>query len=121
MNEQFVYDTYALIEILKENPSYLPYTEFKPIINEFIFAEFCYNLFKDNIENPEIYIEEVKSSVLHTDLKWIEEAMKFRLKWKKRKVSMADCIGYIVAEKLGIKFLTGDKEFYGMENVEFVR
>ena len=37
--------------------------------------------------------------------------MEFRLKWKDRKVSMTDCIGYVMAKRLGIKFLTGDKEF----------
>ena len=34
---------------------------------------------------------------------------------------MTDCIGYIIAKRLGMKFLTGDKEFEGFENVEFVK
>lgn len=47
--------------------------------------------------------------------------MEFRLKWKDRKVSMTDCISYFQASELGIKFLTGDKEFEDFENVEFVK
>ena len=34
---------------------------------------------------------------------------------------MTDCIGYIMAKKLNIKFLTGDKEFENFLNVEFVK
>ena len=59
--------------------------------------------------------------VVRTDLRLIAKAMKFRNKWKKRKVSAVDCIGYFMAKDLGVKFLTGDKEFKGMKNVEFVR
>ncbi len=47
--------------------------------------------------------------------------MQFRLKWKDRKVSIPDCIGYVMAKNLDIKFLTGDKEFEGLDNVEFVK
>ena len=34
---------------------------------------------------------------------------------------MTDCIGYILAKNIGIKFLTGDKEFENLDNVEFVK
>ena len=47
--------------------------------------------------------------------------MEFRLKWKDRGVSITDCVGYIMAREMGIKFLTGDKEFEGLEGVEFVK
>ena len=46
--------------------------------------------------------------------------MKFRYENKHKKMSMTDCISYIQAKKLGIKFLTGDKEFKNKENVEHV-
>ncbi|MBI2660858.1 hypothetical protein HYX09_01165, partial [Candidatus Woesearchaeota archaeon] len=51
----------------------------------------------------------------------IEEAAKFRLKMKKRNISMTDCIGYVISGKLKVKFLTGDKEFEHLPNVEFVK
>ncbi len=34
---------------------------------------------------------------------------------------MTDCIGYITARKLGIKFLTGDNKFEDKIGVEFVK
>ena len=50
----------------------------------------------------------------------IFDAMKFRLRHKKKKFSYADSIGYVLAKKNNLVFLTSDKEFRGMENVEFV-
>jgi len=47
--------------------------------------------------------------------------MTFRALNKKRNLSYVDCIGYIIAKQRNIKFLTGDKEFEYMENVEFVK
>jgi predicted nucleic acid-binding protein len=34
---------------------------------------------------------------------------------------MVDCISYALANRLGIKFLTGDMQFEGLPNVEFVK
>jgi len=34
---------------------------------------------------------------------------------------MTDSIGYILSIKIGVKFLTGDKEFEDLEKVEFVK
>jgi len=52
----------------------------------------------------------------------IEGAMKLRLKLKKKghDISYADAMGYYLAQKSNIKFLTGDKWFKGLEGVEFV-
>ena len=122
MTEQtFVYDTYALIEILRKNPNYKPYTEQNVIINDFIYAEYCYSLVKDSIQHLEEYTEELISSIIHVDLKTIEEAMKFRYAHKQKKLSTTDCVSYLMAKNLGVKFLTGDKEFEHLENVEFIK
>ena len=119
--DKYFFDCYAIIEIIGGSQNYLPYLESFPIINNFTFAELCYNLVKDNEKKAEFYIEKYKKYIVSIEPEWIEEAMKFRLKWKDRKVSVPDCIGYVMAKKMGIKFLTGDKEFEKMENVEFVK
>lgn len=53
----------------------------------------------------------------------IKEAMEFRLNMKNKgkDLSYTDCIGYILAKKKKVKFLTGDKEFKNLPNVEFVK
>ena len=38
-----------------------------------------------------------------------------------KKLSTIDCVGYSVANRLNIPFLTGDREFADMDNVRFVR
>jgi hypothetical protein len=36
-------------------------------------------------------------------------------------LSYVDALGYVIATKMKIKFLTGDNAFEGMENVEYVK
>lgn len=52
----------------------------------------------------------------------IEGSMKLLLKLKKDgyDISCADALGYYLARKFNVKFLTGDKWFKGLEGVEFV-
>ena len=121
VKESFVFDTYAIFEIIEGNVNYKHYLDSNIIINDFIFAELCYNLLKANNRKAEEYILKYSPYISSLEYKWIKEAMEFRLKWKDRNVSMTDCIGYVMAKNLGIKFLTGDKEFKDMENVEYVK
>lgn len=118
---KYFFDNYAIMEIIEGNPNYEPYIDSEIIINNFTFAELCYSLCKDKTPNMDGYTEKYSKHIVSVSPEWVEEAMKFRYSWKDRKVSVPDCIGYIMAKKLGIKFLTGDKEFKEMENVEFVK
>lgn len=121
INDTFLFDTYALIEIFNENPNYDKYVDAKPIINELIFAEFCYKLFKEKIENMNEYLQEIIPAIIRPGNRIIVKAMKFKFLNKDKKMSMTDCISYIQAKELGIRFLTGDKEFEDLEKVEFVK
>jgi len=38
-----------------------------------------------------------------------------------KKLSTIDCVGYSVACRLDIPFLTGDREFEDIDHVEFIR
>ena len=52
----------------------------------------------------------------------LKEAIKFRKKvYKDKKISYVDAIGYTYALKNNLVFLTGDKEFENLKNVEFVK
>lgn len=119
---EFVFDTYAIIEIIKGNPNYAHCLDAVPIINQFILAELCYCLLKDaGAEIAFQYVDKYEQFVSFIDAVTIKEASLFRFQRKKQKISMADAIGYIQAKKLGIKFLTGDKEFEKLPNTEFVK
>ena len=121
INDVFVFDTYAILEIIGGSKNYEKYINSTIIINDFIFAELCYKLFRENVTEPEEYIEKYSKFISYLQPDVIKEAMLFRIKNISKKLSMTDCISYIMAKKLNIKFLTGDKEFKDLDNVEFVK
>ena len=120
MNESYFFDTYAFFEIIRGNPRYEVYKEAKFATTKFNLAELNYGLKKEmSEEQANNYIEEYWKSVVDIELEDIKEAMS--LKNRFRDLSIPDCIGYIIAKRLGIKFLTGDEGFRNFENVEFVK
>lgn len=123
MTEQaYVFDTYALLEIIDGNKNYEGYTRSKIIITEFILAELRFNLIrKSGKEFALRWIDKLAKFVVPTDKTVINEAMEYRFNNLRKDLSMTDCIGYFLAKSLGIKFLTGDKEFKNLQNVEFVK
>lgn len=122
MSEQkFLFDTYAILEIIDGNPLYLKYIDSEIVINDFIFAELCYKLIREKAPNQDSYLKKHAPFIVHAESEVIKEAMQFRIDNLRKNLSMTDCISYCLANRLGIKFLTGDKEFEGMENVEFVK
>lgn len=119
MNETLFFDTYAIFEIIRGNPNYKPYTECRVITTIFNLAELNYNLKKekDKIVVDE-YTDKYSKFTVEVSIDDVKEAMDF--KTINRHLSIPDAIGYTVAKRLGVKFLTGYKDFEGMENVEFV-
>ena len=45
----------------------------------------------------------------------------FKKKHSKKNFSYIDCIGYVLALENSLSFVTSDKQFEGMPNVEFVK
>lgn len=120
--EAYFFDSYAIMEIVKENPNYHSYIESKIILTKLNIFEIFYNLsIQENEEKASEVIGELFTSVIDFSLGDIKEASKLKIKYKKRQLSMADCIGYTTAKRIGVKFLTGDKEFEDLENVEYVK
>jgi predicted nucleic acid-binding protein len=121
--EKYFFDSYAIIEILKENPSYEKYKDEKVIIAFNNLAEIYYHCINDSklINESDKIFDIFNKTVVEIDDEALKEAMKFRKENKKKDVSYADCIGYIYAKRHELKFLTGDKEFEKMPNVEFVK
>jgi len=117
----YVFDTYALLEIISGNDNYKNYLDGGVVINTFIFAELSYILIRDNHPNAHKLLDKYSKFILSGKPQLIKEAMVFRYKNKKKGLSIPDCISYFMAKDLNIKFLTGDKEFKDVDNVEFVK
>lgn len=118
----YFYDSYAIIELVKGNQNYLKYGDEVVTITIFNLAEIYWSVLNDFDENTaENIYRKFRDSVIDIDDETLKEAIKFRKKYKKNNLSYTDCIGYIYALKHKLVFLTGDKEFENLENVEFVK
>ncbi|MEK6955525.1 MAG: PIN domain-containing protein [Nanoarchaeota archaeon] len=121
MNEEkFFFDTYAFFEIIRGNPKYEKYKNVIAITTIFNLAELNYNLKKEMKEElADEFTEKYKNYLIDVELNDIKTAM--NLKKKHKQLSIPDVIGYIISNKLNVKFLTGDEGFKDFDNVEFVK
>ena len=122
MNNVFFFDSYAIVEIIKGNKNYEPFIRSDIITTKLNIFEVYYGLLRDVGEKEaEEFLKKYYQFIINFDENMIRESSKFKLNNRKRNLSMVDCIGYILAKKIDIKFLTGDKEFENLPNVEFVK
>ena len=116
------FDTYALVEMAKGNPNYQKFSGCPIHASLFNKMEFFYSCLLEKTEKGAIgKMKEAKINVLEIGDSDIINACNFRLKHRAKKLSYADCIGYTLAKREGLGFLTGDRQFEGLENVEFVK
>ncbi len=120
MSEIFFFDTYAFFEIIRGNPNYKRYEEVNAITAIFNLAELNYGLKKEKAEKlADEITEKYRTFLVDVTLDDVKEAM--NLKIKNKQLSIPDVVGYIISKKFNAKFLTGDKGFKEMANVEFVK
>ncbi len=119
----FFYDSYAIIEYLNNNLKFISYFEqHTGILTLLNMLEVYYSVLADaGSEKADVVLETLLPFVIEPTKETIKKAMKFRYEQRKKKLSYADCLGYQLALEKGIKFLTGDKEFEHIKNVEFRR
>jgi len=118
----YFFDTYAIIEILKGNKGYEKFKDSQAIISTFNLAEL--HLHITRIFGAEVTrnsLEEFSNCVAGFEIEDFIEATNFKLKDIKKNFSIPDSIGYAMSKRLGLKFLTGDKNFQDLGNVEFVK
>lgn len=117
---KYFLDTYALIEILHNNPLYQKYKEEELKTSLFQLYELYYILLRDYDEEiAKIQFYRFFDSCLNVREEHIFLASAFKLNHAKRNISYVDALGYAIAEQEGMRFLTGDKEFKNLPNVEF--
>lgn len=113
-------DSYAIIEILKRNPEYARFAEATPVSTRVNLVEVAYHLLEDfPKEKAAEIIKSLRIETLEIQEEQTAKIAIFRKEHAKKKFSYIDCIGYVLAKNNGISFVTGDKQFEGMPNVEF--
>ena len=120
----YFYDSYAVLAYLSGNPRYTPYfEECDGFLTKLNLLEICYRTLQVHGAQAASRVTRTFSKYLvDFDVSDIEGGMKLRLTLKKEgsDISYADALGFYMATKHGVKFLTGDKWFEGRKNVEFV-
>jgi uncharacterized protein len=119
----FLADSYAIVEYFKVNVNYKKYFEKNKIITTKLnLMEVYYSaLVNSTKENANKYYDSLVSECILVSDQVVKDALQFRYENRKQRLSYIGAIGYQLSLELGVKFLTGDKEFEKMKNVEFVK
>jgi len=119
----YFFDSYAIIKLIDNDKNYLPYKDKSIVTTSLNLMEvYYYFLRKFNKRTAEYWISKLNVELINNiPIDIATQAAEFRLSNKKERLSYIDCLGYIFAKKWKMKFLTGDREFEGKENVEFVK
>ena len=113
-------DTYALMEISQDNPYFNIYLDSNFVITDITLAEFYGVILRKYDEiTADYWFKILEQYAVSVDKLILKEAVKFRHEHKKSDISFFDAVGYIFSIENGYVFVTGDKEFKGLKNVEF--
>ena len=122
LTTKYFFGTYAFVEILKGNPDYTKYEKVATVTTKMNLMELHFWLLREEgRETADHYYDKYEKYTVPIDSEIIKTANQFRLKHRKLKLSYIDCLGYAIAKYANAMFLTGDRAFEGMENVEFVK
>ena len=118
----YFFDTYAFIEIIRGNPKYSKFKNTQIVTAKLNLMEVYYWLLNNfGKRYADLFYDETIKYAIEINDDIIKESMIFRLNNKSKKLSYVDCIGYVIAKANNLRFLTGDRQFEGMPNVEFVK
>jgi len=118
-------DSYAIIEMLKGNKNFRSFQSERLVTTEFNICEVGFAVCRDYPANAANVLKTVRKMVTLQETR--DEDYCSGAAWRKmesdkgKKLSTIDCVGYAVANRLNIPFLTGDREFADMQNVQFVK
>ena len=89
-------DTYALVEIAKENSKFIDYLKLDFVITDLTLSEFYFVLLREaGEEKAEYWFKKLQPYVAYVNIVELKEAMKFRYLNKNKNLSFFDCVGYI--------------------------
>ncbi|MBI2651917.1 PIN domain-containing protein [Candidatus Woesearchaeota archaeon] len=118
----YFFDTYAIIELMKKNLNYERFEDFKIITSVMNIGE-LYNLILREKGKTEAdgWFKNFNFELLEISPEVMINSVYFRHLNKNKDISSTDSVGYTLALKYNLKFLTGDRQFKHLPNVEFVK
>ncbi len=120
---KYYFDSYAIVAVLDDAEAYRRFNVAEGVTTTLNLMETQYALYKKGVKEAEIKraLDDLSPMCIGFSEGDCFEAVRFRYANRRKRLSYFDCLGYILSEKNEVPFLTGDKEFEGLENVEFVR
>ena len=121
----FFLDTYAMVEYLRGNQNYHKYFSSTTLTTSVLsLIELYFMVLREYGEeiadNAYGAFRQYQAEISEEDIKQGMK-LKLRMKLNKTDLSYADALGYVMAERLGVKYLTGDTAFKTLPNVEFIK
>lgn len=118
----YFFDTYAIIEIIKGNKNYKKFENYNILTSVLNIGELYYILLKEHGKKiAGQWIRTFNFDLIDIKPEIVIEAAQFRFVNRAKNLSYIDCIGYILAKEKSLKFLTGDKEFKNLPDVEYIK
>ena len=122
MSSLFCLDTYALVEIALGNEKFTKYFDKQFVIPDLILAEFYgVELRVNNEATADYWYRKLSTYAVSLPKEALIQGVKFRFANKDKNLSFFDAVGYVFSKKNGLLFVTGDKEFEGLDGAEFVK
>jgi len=120
--EAYFFDSYALLELLKANANYFRYTQSEIVMTKLNLFEMYHSIAKQGGQTQaDQFMKDYRDKTVDFDTDVIRAAAMMRIRFADRRLSMTDVIGYVLAASKNVKFLTGDRQFADLPNVEFVK
>jgi hypothetical protein len=122
----YLWDTYSIVALFEGSPAYKDLRMAHIITTPFAIMEACYILQKNlgwSLQQCADLAETMMESAPSLDGRLLAAAATWRLQRSTRRMqySYADSFGYMLSQRLGIVFLTGDRSFEGLPGVEIRR
>lgn len=115
-------DTYALVEIGLDNPSYRAVLQNDFRVCDIILAEFYWVLIREGKKGEaEVWLNKLRPHSELTSLEGLIEAVQFRLAHRSANLSFPDAVGYTHARSKNGTFVTGDKSFEKLPHVKYIK
>ncbi|PSG98932.1 MAG: hypothetical protein BRC29_02265 [Nanohaloarchaea archaeon SW_7_43_1] len=122
MNADYFFDTYAIIKMVEGKENYRKYHGEPIITSLYNIYEFSYYLLRQYDRNKaEEVLNKLNYNLIETREEDLMAAANIKFENKEQQLSYVDCMGYTLAGKNNLKFLTGDQKFEDKEEVEYVK
>lgn len=121
---RYFYDSYALVSYLNGSKNYERYfRNCTGVTTLYNVLEVYYSLLRDGASESELksVLHFLQALTVYPSFDDIPPVAIFKFKSKNRHFSYADCLGYALAQKYHLTFLTGDEGFRDISGVEFVK